>query len=523
MRAHRLPALLAAAALVLAAAGAARAHIVPTGVGMQTFVRLGADKVEVEYNLGFSDLNGYEQVLKMETSHDDILQAEEIEAWLDQIGPKLAAGLDVRLDGKRLELKIVKRRVLALFPGTNVKEIAGAPFDTFWNLECAVAIGPGPHTIEVADKNFEREIAQSIMWLPRPDARFRNYAFTPQPPDALLETHAKDWAIYARAVKLEVELAAAPAAPAATTSSEDMRKKAEEAAAARGVTLAASLESAPRALGGSYRGREEVEEGTRLTRLGGEVWYVALGLALLWGAAHALAPGHGKSMVAAYLLGTEGRIGDAVALGGIVTITHAGIIFVIAVATFAAAEYVFGISRTSMQGYSAIGFELASGALVAVLGVRILVRRVGQLRRGEAMEDHSHGPDGHHHHGPGGHAHAHDHAHPHAHGERSDVLSLGLAAGLQPCTAGMTLVAMSVTQGWLWKGLYLLLAFSLGLGLVIVSIAVSMVVTKQIFAERFETKEGRFLRQVLPLVSASLLAAVGCWMVVDCLVRNRLL
>lgn len=231
--------------LVLAIPSAARAHIVPTGVGMQTFVKVQPKKIEVEYNLGFSDMNGYEQVLKMETSKDDILQVEEIEAWLDQMGPKLTAGLDLRLDGVRLPLKVAKRRVLALFPGTNVKEIAGAPFDTFWNLECEVEIAPGLHSLDVHDRNFEGEIAQSLLWLPRPDpARFRNFAFEPKPRDAFIEEHAKDWAIYAREAHLEIEFmpavydAAAGAAPAADPSG--MRKRAEDAARAQGVTITAA-------------------------------------------------------------------------------------------------------------------------------------------------------------------------------------------------------------------------------------------------------------------------------------------
>jgi ABC-type nickel/cobalt efflux system permease component RcnA len=546
----------AAIFLSLAAGGAALAHIVPTGVGMQTFLKVKPSKIEIEYNLGFSDLNGYEQVLKMETSRDDILQAEEIDAWLDRMAPKITAGLEVRLDDKPVAFRVVKRRVLAIFPGTNVKEMAGAPFDTFWNLEADVDIGPGDHELTLRDRNFEGEIAQSLIWLPRPDPSvFRSFAFEPIPKDAMMEEHPKDWALYARQAKIYVEFmpkvyaAAAPAAPAAPTATAVAATAADRAAAAPVAVpdptpdaMRQRAEDAARALGVKYRGAEEAAEGTRLTRLGGQVWYVAIGLALLWGAAHALAPGHGKSMVAAYLLGTEGRIGDAVALGGIVTITHAGIIFVIAIGAFWVAEHVFGISRASVHGYAAIGFELAAGLMVAVLGVRILLRRIGQLRRGEAMEDHAHGPGGHHHHHGGhghshgrGHGHDHDHGHGHGHehdhdhshpatgAQRADVLSLGLAAGLQPCTAGMTLVAMSVSQGWLWKGMYLLLAFSLGLGLVIISIAVSMVVTKQLFAGRLETREGRFVRQILPLGSAVTLAGVGCWMVIDCLIRNRLI
>jgi ABC-type nickel/cobalt efflux system permease component RcnA len=345
---------------------------------------------------------------------------------------------------------------------------------------------------------------------------FRSYAFIPEPKAALLETHPKDWAIYdAKSVALMITfapealagLAAPPSAlpggvPATPPSAaEGMRKKAEEEARLRGV---------------DYRGSEELAEGRRFLELRDTTWYIAIGLALLWGAAHALAPGHGKSMVAAYLLGTEGRIGDAIALGGIVTLTHAGSIFLIAMFAFFLAERVFGVSEHAVQAYSAIGLEIASGVLVAAIGLGIFAKRLRQYRRGEALADHAHGPGG----------HAHDHGPEHRHpkvGEGRDLISLGFAAGLQPCTAGLMLVGMSIAQGWLWKGLYLLLAFSLGLGAVLVAVAVSMVLGKKLLAERIDTSEGSFVRTVLPLVSAACLAAVGVFIVVDCLIRNKIL
>ncbi len=67
---------------------------------------------------------------------------------------------------------------------------------------------------------------------------------------------------------------------------------------------------------------------------------VALGLALFWGSAHALTPGHGKSIVAAYLVGSRGRARDALALGGIVTVTHTIGVFTLGLVTLALSEFI---------------------------------------------------------------------------------------------------------------------------------------------------------------------------------------
>lgn len=518
------PVLVIVFALGLGLAATAHAHIVAQGVGMQTSLAVEPKRVAIEYNLGFSDLTGYEQVLKMDTDRSGIVTQAEIDAWLADLQPRIAAALEVTIDGKRIELAVARRRILALFPDTNLAEIAGAPFDTFWNLEAAVDLGPGEHEVVVRDRNFEKEIAQSLLWLPKPDPeRFRSFAFETEPKGAFMESHPAAWCLYARQATVYVEFmpavyaAAAALAPAPPDPGEAMRKKAEEAAKAQGV---ARYEEAPKPPPLELRGKEEAAEGRALGELQDVAWYVALGLALLWGAAHALAPGHGKSMVAAYLLGTEGRIGDAIALGAIVTITHAGIIFILAIALYFTAERVFGVSQATAHAWSQIILEVVSGFIVAAIGISLLVRRIRQYRRGEVLDDHDHGPGGHHH------RHGHDHpGHEHRHaasGERRDILSLGLAAGLQPCTAGLALVFMSLAQGWLWKGLYLLLAFSLGLGLVLVAVALTMVIGRRILAEATQSSEGRFIRTVLPMASAVALAGVGIWMAIDALARNKI-
>ena len=117
---------------------------------------------------------------------------------------------------------------------------------------------------------------------------------------------------------------------------------------------------------------------------------LALGLALFWGSAHALTPGHGKSIVAAYLVGTRGRARDALALGGIVTVTHTIGVFALGLVTLALSELIVPEDLYPWM-------NLVSALLVVGVGVGVLRERVRAARAAP--------PAGHHH----PHGHGHDH------------------------------------------------------------------------------------------------------------------
>jgi nickel/cobalt exporter len=193
--------------------------------------------------------------------------------------------------------------------------------------------------------------------------------------------------------------------------------------------------------------------------------------AAAWGAMHALSPGHGKTVVGAYLVGSRGTPRHALFLGLAVTVTHtAGVIALGLVILFA--------SRTIMPEQLYPWLSLASGLLVAALGITILRQRllgllgVGHDHRGHA-HDHSH--DHSHHHG---HDHTHDsrltthdsatHSHlpPGADDEPvtwRSLLALGISGGLLPCPSALLALLGAVAVGRAGFGLLVVVAFSLGL------------------------------------------------------------
>ncbi len=146
--------------------------------------------------------------------------------------------------------------------------------------------------------------------------------------------------------------------------------------------------------------------------LSGRMILVALAVAVLLGAAHALEPGHGKTLVAAYLVGTRGRPWHAVILGLTVTAAHVGSVIIVGLIALAASEYV-------LPSRIAPWLSFASGVVIAAVGLWMF-RRAGAEHGHSHAHPHSHGIFGHshthsHEHVDSAHEHRHGHDHPHDH------------------------------------------------------------------------------------------------------------
>jgi len=210
---------------------------------------------------------------------------------------------------------------------------------------------------------------------------------------------------------------------------------------------------------------------------------VSLLVAAFWGAAHALTPGHGKAIVAGYLVGTRGRPLDAVLLGGIVTVTHTIGVFGLGLVTLLLSQFV--VPETLYPWLT-----LVSGVLVVLVGGSVLL---GRLRGG----GHSH----HHHH------HGHEQGHHHHHElERRGILGVGVAAGLLPCPSALVVLLSAIALHRVGFGLALIVAFSLGLACTITGIGLVAVLARRVFARA--SFDGRVVR-ALPAASALVILLVG--------------
>jgi nickel/cobalt exporter len=219
--------------------------------------------------------------------------------------------------------------------------------------------------------------------------------------------------------------------------------------------------------------------------LGVGVILVSLLVAMFWGAAHALTPGHGKAIVAGYLVGSRGKPRHAVLLGLIVTATHTAGVFALGLVTLL-------LSRFIVPERLYPWLTVASGLLVVAVGAAVLVGRARHARA----------------HARGRHPHYHDH-HPHDHDHgygRGGLLGVGVAAGLLPCPSALVVLLSAIALHRVGFGLALIVAFSLGLATTITAIGLLAVLARRAFGRL--SLNGRLVG-ALPAVSALLILAVG--------------
>lgn len=223
-------------------------------------------------------------------------------------------------------------------------------------------------------------------------------------------------------------------------------------------------------------------------------WLGTLGLAFFFGMVHSLAPGHGKTLAAAFLLGRHARVRHAVLLGVVVTAAH--VLGVVALG--AASALVSGLFDADRLSAWVSAF---SGAAIGVIGLTMLTRRP---HGHDHSHDHSYGHD---------HGHAHEHAHPHPGTEPTsrEILALGFSGGVAPCPTALVILLLAIAVGRVGFGLALIVAFSLGLAVVLVvgGIAVvrlgDAVLARAPGLERFYPWLSRFSASVITLLGLVLL------------------
>jgi nickel/cobalt exporter len=254
---------------------------------------------------------------------------------------------------------------------------------------------------------------------------------------------------------------------------------------------------------------------------------IALAVSAALGAFHALEPGHGKTVVAAYLIGARGTARHAVLLGLIVTASHTAGVYLLGAVTLYASRYV--VPERLYPWLGAI-----SGLLIAALGFTLFLRRYAQLAA-EHSHAHSHedGPEhGHHHdgHGPADHSHDSDHAHGHhAHHHHPGpgavtlpgLVALGVTGGIVPCPAALVVLLSALSLNRIGFGLLLIVAFSVGLAAVLIAIGILMVYAGR-FMARFHG-EGPVIRRWLPLASSVVITILGVGITIQALTTAGIL
>src|SRR6516225_1711066 len=232
------------------------------------------------------------------------------------------------------------------------------------------------------------------------------------------------------------------------------------------------------------------------------------------GALHALEPGHGKTIVAAYLVGSRGTASQAMFLGLIVTASHTAGVYLLGAITLWAQRYI-----VPERVYPILG--MLSGLIIAGLGFYLFLQRYIGVAVGLS---HTHAGFAHSHTSLLGFSNSAEEGETRDHGaeikavtEKADrmgkhvplreLLALGITGGIVPCPAALVVLLSAVALHRIGFGLFLILSFSLGLAAVLMVMGLLMVFARN-FMSRFRNEGPLFIRW-LPMASAVVMSVLG--------------
>ena len=498
-----------ALALMLALAPA-RAEAHPLGnftVNQYSRLDIGRDTVRLRYIVDMAEIPAFQERQRIDGDGDGQISDAERDAYLAQEVPALLAKLQLSLNGSPAALDVVARELS--FPAGQ-----GGLLTQRLQLDLeAPTTATAPLALDYRDGNFAERIGWREIVLRAADGVALKDASAPATDQTdELRNYPQDML------------------------SSPLDVRAAQATISAGAGGAALVQARNAAVPAAARVPDQFANLIATSELTPGVIALALLLAMLLGAGHALTPGHGKTIVAAYLVGARGTARHAVFLGLTTTITHTAGVFALGFVTLWISNYFL-----PEQLYPWL--EFISGMLVIGIGLMLFRSRLAGLFRRRALA-HAHHADDHHHEHDHDHAHdhdhghAHDHSHDHAHDHSHDhdhghdhghahgphththmppgadgrpvswrsLLALGISGGLLPCPSALVVLLSAIALHRVAFGMLLIVAFSLGLAGVLTGIGLLLVYARRLF-ERVPT-DGRLLR-ALPVASAMFVTAAG--------------
>jgi nickel/cobalt transporter (NicO) family protein len=523
-------------------------------------LKIAADAVDVHYAVVFGQLPALRELHLADANGDGVTTQAERDAYVERLAPSFAQELNLTLDGSRVPLRA------AHWTSSLPTEQGGFSLrlDVDFSGALPHAAGNAEHTLTFSNQNYPGHIGWDEIMVQAP------------PSITVFDTDAFSSSLTAGLTAAVQALP--PAGPLA--------ERRVHLSFVQGLPPAGAKVLQARAGAQQMTARPRVQDSgsgenlwlQRQTRsliglisaphVAPQVTLLALLFALILGAMHALSPGHGKTIVGAYLIGSRGTPRHAVFLGVTVTVTHTLGVFLLGFATLVASRFIVPERLFPI-------LSLISGLLVLGMGIFLLVQRWraaqeriqdgsfnGRAQRSHGPHDHDHDhrhdhdhhPHDHHahaHHSHGHLAHAHhdeagdDHAHPHAHvhdvihdshettradgaafmhshggsvhshlppGARSDkitwgsLLALGISGGLVPCPSAMVLLLAAVALNKTAYGLLLVVAFSVGLATTLTAVGLTFLYARNRF--RRPAVSSRW-PQLLPVASAAAITLIG--------------
>ena len=523
-------------ALLTLGTAASRADTVASLLGNFTInqycgLQLSSAALDVHYVVIFGQLPALRELHLADADGNGVTSQSERDAYVGALAPGFANGLSLRVDGVAIPLHAT--RWSSSLPSEQGGFSLRVDVD-FTGVLPAAAVG-APRTLEFSNDNYAgrmgwHEIAvQAAPGLVVFDTNAYGTSLTGGLTEALQSVPASG-PLDERSVHLSFGgarpagatlLSARPPSGAVPASAAVSKQPAGRNVEAMSET--ALITQRTRQLVDAISGPHVPPSVAALALLG----------ALLLGAVHALSPGHGKTIVGAYLIGSRGTPRHAAFLGLTVTITHTVGVFVLGFATLYASRFVVPERLFPI-------LSLASALLVLGMGIMLLIQRGRAARRAQrvrvarqagvntvsvrsafsavrpapagrsrglifapaaaALDGTLHSHDG----GP-----MHSHLPPGAAGEKiswRSLLALGVSGGLVPCPSAMVLLLAAVALNKTAYGMLLVIAFSIGLAITLTLVGLAFLYARNRF--RGPRSGGRWTH-LLPVLSAGTITLVG--------------
>jgi ABC-type nickel/cobalt efflux system permease component RcnA len=512
----RLPFVALAIGMGLAVPGTASAH--PLGnftINHYAEVRIEVDRILLDVVIDQAEIPTFQARQDFDLDGDGSVSGDEIEAGRLTACDDVRGSLTLTLDGSPLDIDLVEADLsFPLGAGglSTMRQVCA--FET--RLERP--LGDGPATVGFTDGSYTerlgwREIVAtgSGVTLRAVEGELRDATLSGRLlsyPEDRIATPLSDDALVVEASIGGSALAAfdvpdaEPVGSGLPSAAPSPEATSTPATPSPEPTATDQLAVVPGGVGGG-----ELPEIFRQADLTPLVVLLSLIAAAALGAGHALTPGHGKTLMAAYLVGTRGSARHALGLGTSVSVSHTVGILALAAVVMAANDV---LPPDVVVRWAPV---VAAISIVAIGGWML----VGEVRRRMADSSaHEHG----HAHDQEPHEHDHDHRHDqfdgHTHGPAPgstmtwrSLFLLGLAGGLIPSTSALLILLGSIAAGRPTFGFVLVVAFGLGMAAVMSGIGLALVVARDWFDRVQAGSVVERVRGGVPLVAAVVVFAFG--------------
>jgi nickel/cobalt transporter (NicO) family protein len=465
-RPGRLPAIaaLCLAAAALAPAGASAHPLGNFSINHLSQVQISQGRAEVHYILDQAEIPTFQEAQRFDTDGSGAVDGAERGPLLRQKLDEIASGLELTVDGRPRPLSAPRDARLSFPPGQ------GGLLLTRVEADFGARLPAGAVDVRVHDGTYEGRVGwKAIEVLPAEGTDVRSTVPASDPTNGL-RAYPQDLLSSPLDVR-DADFAASPgsgrviapqgldAGPTTTDRAQDGFAGALTSANAHGVLIVL-------------------------------LFLAAFG----WGALHALSPGHGKTLVAAYLVGTRGTPRHAAILGLTVTATHTAAVFALGLVTLFASQYVLPEDLYPWLG-------VVSGLMVVAIGFAVMRSRFRRWRaaRAAAAVEHGHSHHHHHHHPPEGPV------------TMRALIALGVSGGAVPCPSALVVLVAAISQHRLGLGMALIVAFSLGLAATLTAVGLAVLYGGRLIARVRPEKRlfsARFAG-ALPALSATLIVLAG--------------